>query len=175
MGLIFIIGFILWGWVEITAFIAIGGEVGVLLTIIGVFVTAVVGISLLKSQGRSVMVNLQAQVSRGEAPLKSVADSLALLAGGVLMLIPGYVTDAIGLLLFIPGIRTAAGLLFLTRLRSNNRFSQFTQANAGWTPPQRESTPEDDVIEGEYEEKAKPEAESGGHSRTESGTKLPPQ
>lgn len=171
MGLIFIIGFILWGWVEITAFIAIGGEVGVLLTIIGVFVTAVVGISLLKSQGRAVMFNLQAQVSRGEAPLKSVADSLALLAGGVLMLIPGYVTDAIGFLLFIPGIRTAAGLIFLTRLKSSTRFSQFTQANAGWTPPRRETAAEDDVIEGEYEEKAKSETKS----ETKPEAKLPPQ
>lgn len=156
MGLIFIIGFIIWGWIEITAFIAIGGEVGVLLTIIGVFVTAVVGISLLKSQGRAVMMNLQAQVTRGEAPLKSVADSLSLLAGGLLMLIPGYVTDAIGFLLFLPGIRTAAGLVFMSRLKSSNRFSQFTQANASWTPPQRETgTADDDVIEGEYEEKSK--------------------
>lgn len=155
MGLLFIIGFIIWGWIEITAFIAIGSEVGVLLTIIGVFVTAVVGISLLKSQGRAVMLNLQAQVTRGEAPLRSIADSLSLLAGGILMLIPGYVTDAIGFALFLPGIRTVAGLFFLTRLRSSNRFSKFTQANAGWTPPSQDKPAADDIIEGEYEEKSK--------------------
>ena len=159
MRLAFIIGLILWGWVEFSAFIFIGGEIGALLTLLGIFVTAIVGLSLLKNQGRAVMANLRNQVTRGEAPLKSVADSLSLLVGGILMLIPGYVTDAIGLMLFVPGIRTAVGFLLMSRLKNNTKFSGFAsmhanQANAGaTTQPRNSPTDNDDIIEGEFEER----------------------
>ena len=72
MPLLFIIGVILWIWAEIAAFIAIGGEFGVILTIIGIFVTALIGMWLLRTQGRAVMASLQGQVSRGEAPVAYV-------------------------------------------------------------------------------------------------------
>ena len=52
MGLFFLFGFILWGWAEMSAFIYIGGEIGGLFTLLGIFVTAIIGLSLLKSQGR---------------------------------------------------------------------------------------------------------------------------
>ncbi len=157
MRLIFIIGLILWGWIEISAFIFVGGEIGVLLTIIGVFVTAIAGLSLLKSQGRAVMVNLQEQVRRGEAPLKSVADSLSLLLGGILMLIPGYVTDAIGLMLFLPGIRTVTGFSLMAMLQKNARFQHFANQNTAAHQTHKHQPADDDIIEGEYEEKpAKP-------------------
>ena len=106
----------LWGWAELAVFIAIGSEIGALLTIIGIAVTAVVGLSLLRSQGRAVMASLQQKVARGEAPVASMADGAAIAAGAVLMLIPGYITDAMGLVLFIPGIRTIIGASLNSRM-----------------------------------------------------------
>ncbi len=110
MPIFIVIFIILWAWLEITIFVAIGAEIGVMLTIIGVFVTAMVGIWLLRNQARSVMASLQTQISRGQAPLASMASGVAILVGAVLMLIPGYVTDAAGLILFIPVIRTILGV-----------------------------------------------------------------
>ena len=55
MGFLILIGIIIWGWAEITAFILIGDEIGGLLTFLGVFATAVVGVWLLKRQGARVM------------------------------------------------------------------------------------------------------------------------
>ena len=106
----------LWAWAELAVFIAIGSEIGALLTIIGIAVTAVVGLSLLRSQGRAVMASLQQKVARGEAPVASMADGAAIAAGAVLMLIPGYITDAMGLVLFIPGIRTIIGASLISRM-----------------------------------------------------------
>lgn len=106
----------LWAWAELAVFIAIGSEIGVLVTIIGIAVTAVVGLSLLRSQGRAVMASLQQKVARGEAPVASMADGAAIAAGAVLMLIPGYITDAMGLVLFIPGIRTIIGATLISRM-----------------------------------------------------------
>ena len=92
MGLLILTIIILWGWAEVTAFIIIGGEIGGLLAFIGVFLTAVVGLWLLRSQASTVLANLKQQVTRGETPLAVVAESVSLLIGGILMLIPGYVT-----------------------------------------------------------------------------------
>ncbi len=115
----------LWAWAELAVFIAIGSEIGVLVTIIGIAVTAVVGLSLLRSQGRAVMASLQQKVARGEAPVASMADGAAIAAGAVLMMIPGYITDAMGLVLFIPGIRTIIGATLISRMmrRGSGGFS----------------------------------------------------
>ena len=76
MGLFFLFGFILWGWAEMSAFIYVGGEIGGLLTLLGIFVTAIIGLSLLKSQGSSVMIKIRTDLAQGRAPVGSVADSL---------------------------------------------------------------------------------------------------
>ena len=132
MGFLILIVIILWIWAEIAAFSAIGGEIGGLLTFLGIFVTAMIGISLLKRQSAKVMANLRAQVTRGKAPVAPVAQSLSLLVGGVLMLIPGYVSDAIGLLMFVPGLSTIFGLAIMHRLVQSVRFRSFIQpGNAG--------------------------------------------
>ena len=169
MGLLILTLIILWGWAEVTAFIIIGGEIGGLLTFLGGFLTAVAGLWLLRSQAANVMANLRHQVMRGEAPLAAVAESLSLLVGGILMLIPGYVTDGLGLLLFVPGLRTIVGLAIMSRLLKNARFRSFARTgnarfhNAGqsaadnnghspkWSRQQRDDFT---IIEGEVEEKA---------------------
>lgn len=115
----------LWAWAELAVFIAIGSEIGALLTIIGIAVTAMVGLWLLKSQGRAIMASLQQKMARGEAPVASMADGAAIAAGAVLMLIPGYITDAMGLVLFIPGVQTIIGAGLIARMmrRGAGRFS----------------------------------------------------
>jgi len=135
---VFILIFLaLWAWAELAVFIAIGSEIGVLLTIIGVIVTAMVGIWLLKSQGRAILTTLQHKIARGETAVGSVADGAAIAAGAVLMLIPGYITDAMGLMLFVPGIRTFFGTGLISRMvsRGTGRFS--FQAGMGQSEAER--------------------------------------
>ena len=122
MPFIYLTTFILWIWAEIEVFVAIGGAAGVLLTLIGIFVTGMIGISLLHSQGRRITGSLQAQLARGEAPVASLADGVSVLVGAILMLIPGYITDATGLVLFLPGIRTIADAVILKRLTARGGF-----------------------------------------------------
>lgn len=122
MPIVYLIGFILWIWAEIEVFVALGSAAGVLLTLIGIFVTGMIGISLLRSQGRRITGSLQAQLARGEAPVASLAAGVSVLAGAVLMLIPGYLTDAAGLVMFLPGIRTMVGALILKRIASRGSF-----------------------------------------------------
>ena len=163
MPIVYLIGFILWIWAEIEVFVALGSTAGVLLTLIGIFVTGMIGISLLRSQGRRITGSLQAQLARGEAPVASLADGVSILVGAVLMLIPGYLTDAIGLLLFLPGIRTLIGALILKRISARGGVMMggrmpfgggmsFDHRSGDRHPPHR-SDDNDDIIEGDFEER----------------------
>ena len=165
MGFFLFFGIILWGWAEISAFVYIGSEIGVILTLLGIFGTAIIGLSLLKSQGGAVMAKIRIELTQGRAPVGSIADSISLATGGVLMLIPGYVTDGIGVLLFIPGLRTVAGAWMLHLLVTNNRFKGFVHvAGKGWVNGQGEFSAHDlrpfhdadDVIEGDVTEHQPP-------------------
>ena len=165
MPLLIIIGFCLWVWAELAALVAIGGELGVLLTIAGNFVTAMVGIWLLRNQGRAIMSSLQAQLARGEAPVASLAAGTSIMAGAVLMLIPGYLTDAIGLVMFLPVIRTLIGASLLKWLTNRGGFmmrggmpfgagrSDFHWTNDNPAQGNTYRTEKDDVIEGDFEER----------------------
>jgi UPF0716 protein FxsA len=168
--IVYIIGFILWIWAEIEVFVALGSAAGVLLTLIGIFVTGMIGISLLRSQGRRITGSLQAQLARGEAPVASLADGVSILVGAVLMLIPGYLTDTIGLVLFLPGIRTLIGALILKRISARGSvmmggrmpfgggmsFGHRQGDRPGHRHPSHRSDDRDDnndIIEGDFEER----------------------
>ena len=162
--LFIIIGFCLWVWAEFAALVAVGGELGVMATIAGIFVTAMVGIWLLRNRGRAIMSSLQAQLARGEAPVASLAAGTSVIAGAVLMLIPGYLTDAIGLVMFLPVIQTLIGASLLKWLTSRGGFmmrggipfgtngSDLPWANDNPGQGNTFRTEGDDVIEGDFEE-----------------------
>ena len=173
MRLIFIISLLFWGWAEMSTFIYIGNKVGGLLTLFGIFITAVLGITLLKKQGMSVLHRIRKDMANGHASMSSVADSISLVIGGVLMLVPGYLTDAIGLFLFIPGLRTLAGIYFLKWIASNKRFDSFISLNGnkiqsgrkphvnkydrqestGYSEQHDSQAAFNDIIEGDFEER----------------------
>ncbi len=91
--------------IEIGVFIQVGGIIGLWPTIAVIFLTAAIGAGLLRAQGLAEMFRAQEVMARGEMPLAEVFDGLCLLFAGVLLLTPGFVTDAVGFLLFIPPLR----------------------------------------------------------------------
>ena len=64
MALIFIVGLLLWGWLEISVFILVSNAVGGLLTFLGVFLTAIIGITFLKNQGLSVLSRVRSDLAQ---------------------------------------------------------------------------------------------------------------
>lgn len=91
--------------VEIAVFILVGQEIGVGWTILGVLVTAVLGAMLMRSQGLAVITRIRDEVNAGQVPALAMAHGVLIFVAGVLLLTPGFVTDALGFLLFVPGIR----------------------------------------------------------------------
>jgi len=105
MGLIVLVAFIAIPLIEIGLFIKVGGMIGLGSTIVVVVVTAVAGTALLRHQGLSALNRLQKSLNAGEMPLDTVFDGFCLLAAGMLLLTPGFFTDTVGFLLFVPPIR----------------------------------------------------------------------
>ena len=93
--------------VEIALFIQVGGWIGVWPTIAIVFLTAVAGTALVRSQGLAVLRRLQASVAEGGDPMGPIAHGALILVAGVLLLTPGFFTDSVGLMLLVPPVRAA--------------------------------------------------------------------
>jgi UPF0716 protein FxsA len=92
---------------EIAAFVVIGGEIGVLATLAMVFVTALLGSILLRVQGFGLIKRIQSETDAGRVPGRELVHGAMILLAGLLLLLPGFVTDALGFLLFVPAVRDA--------------------------------------------------------------------
>lgn len=96
--------------IEIGLFIEIGGWIGLWPTLGIVIVTAFAGTTLLRLQGLAVLQRAQESAARSELPVQEVFDGLCLLIAGVLLLTPGFFTDAVGFMLFVPPFRRFAAM-----------------------------------------------------------------
>ncbi len=90
---------------EIAVFILIGGQIGVIMTLAMILLTAIIGSILLRVQGFSLLGRIQDKVQANELPGEELISGVMVLVAGVLLLTPGFVTDAIGFLLFFPPFR----------------------------------------------------------------------
>ncbi|WP_411036230.1 FxsA family protein [Shinella sp. BYT-45] len=90
---------------EIACFILVGRRIGLLATLSLVVLSAVAGIVLMRIQGFGVLARLRQAGQEGRAPGKELLDAAMILIAGILLLIPGFLTDLVGLALFLPPVR----------------------------------------------------------------------
>lgn len=90
---------------EITVFIIVGSQIGVLPTLMIVIATAIAGAILLRVQGFGVLRQIRQTLDEGRMPGRELVHGVMILAAGILLLTPGLVTDTLGFLLFIPPVR----------------------------------------------------------------------
>jgi UPF0716 protein FxsA len=102
--------FLLIPLVEIYFLIVVGGIIGALPTVTLVVLTAVIGAALARHQGLATLRRLQATIDRGEAPALELVEGVLLLVGALLLLTPGFFTDALGFVCLIPPTRRAVAL-----------------------------------------------------------------
>lgn len=91
--------------IEIALFIEVGGWLGLWPTLAVVVLTALAGTLLLRTQGLATVGTLRARIDRGEDPSGPLAHGALILAAGLLLLTPGFFTDALALALLVPAVR----------------------------------------------------------------------
>ena len=130
--------------IEIALFIQVGGWLTLWPTLAIVVGTALLGTALVRRQGLQVMQELQRALDELGDPLAPLAHGALILFAGALLLTPGFLTDAVGFALLLPGVRTAL-LRWIVRHRVHVRVF-------GATPGRGQGQTREDVIEPEFED-----------------------
>ena len=92
-------------FLEIFALIKLGGLIGFFPTLFIIIGTAIFGIMHIRQQGTGLINELQVKLSQGQKAIGEIVDGLGLLMGGFFFIIPGAITDVLGLSLLIPSCR----------------------------------------------------------------------
>jgi UPF0716 protein FxsA len=149
MTILILIAFLCIPIAEIAVFIKAGQVIGLGWTLAVVVLTAVLGTALLRRQGLKVLTQTQQKLDRGELPVGELFDGLCLLVAGALLLTPGFITDTIGLLLFVPPVRLLLGTYVLSSILQS-RDTRFWVNGVEVGPGDRPRRNDSPVIDGEY-------------------------
>ena len=163
--------------IEIGVLIRVGGWLGLWTTLLIVVITAVIGTLMLRQQSAATLMQAQNRLREGQLPAQQIFEGLLLLVGGVLLLTPGFVTDAFGFACLLPwsrrwmarkiAQRSKGGMIFMDGSFGSETSSGFgakfgsergsqphaandaaARSPAGGTPKKQSG----DVIEGDFKE-----------------------
>ncbi len=107
---------ILWPIAELFVAVEVARAIGVLETIILLIVGWPLGLWALRTQGSTAWRRLSAAVAQRRTPTREVIDGTLVLLGGILLMIPGFITDVIGIALLLPPLRVLVRPLFVRNL-----------------------------------------------------------
>lgn len=99
--------FILVPAAELVLLIEVGSRIGVLSTFALIVLTGILGASLARHQGLSLLHRLRMETQTGRLPGDTLIDGLIILVAGAFLLTPGFLTDTVGFLCLVPGVRRA--------------------------------------------------------------------
>lgn len=158
--------------IEIGLFIQVGGFLGFWPTMALVLITAFVGASLVRSQGIQTLMSVQGRLQQGELPAQQILEGVLLAVAGVLLLTPGFMTDALGMLVLLPAPRAALARQIIARVKvstlSSSGFHGGSFHSGGFQggtfhdrsqnpfeqqDPSRSNQEQGNTFEGEYERK----------------------
>ena len=90
---------------EIAAFVLVAGQIGILWASVILVAVSALGPFIVRRVGLGVLAHTQERLARGEVPTRNLLDGLVVLVGGVMICVPGFISDGVGLLLMIGPVR----------------------------------------------------------------------
>ena len=108
--------------IEIYLFIEIGSKIGAVSTILLILSTDFIGIIYVRYEGFNTLKSAMGQLIKNEIPLFEIVSGAALVIGAFLLLLPGFLTDAIGLLLIFPITRKMIFKKVSSKYKEKNKF-----------------------------------------------------
>lgn len=140
MAALVLIALILMPFAEIAAFIQVGERFGVGPTLAVVALAAAAGVLVLRHQGLATVRQVRESLDAGRFPVAELFDGACTLVAGALLVIPGFVTDALAVVLFLPPVRRWLRQRIARRLKAAGRVEVRSAGNAAGP-----------IIEGDYE------------------------
>ena len=143
MGLILFLLLVGIPFLEISIFISVGTVIGLGPTLLTVVATAFIGAVLLRKQGLATLFSAQKHLRNNRLPIQEFFDGLFFIVAGLFLLTPGFVTDSIGLLIFLPQFRVLLKNIISNMLVARPTEDVYTNFN------NKDST--NPIIDGEFE------------------------
>lgn len=138
---------LLFPFIELALLIKVGGLIGVLPTLLLVLAGIILGGLLLRVAGLATAWRARERLARGELPEQEMLEGLCIALGGGLLVLPGFISDALGLLCLLPFTRRLLLRRLFGRLQRGGR-----DGLGGYrTPGAARGQEQTNVIEGEFE------------------------
>jgi len=118
---------------ELSLLIRAGAVLGLMNTFIALLIAAALGIRIVRSGSWRVLQQVQSSIQRGEPPVRGLLDSAVVTLGGLLLIMPGFITDLLAVACLLPATRRRVAAYLTNR----------------WTPATTGPT-RSDIIEGEF-------------------------
>jgi UPF0716 protein FxsA len=115
VGVLFLL-FVIIPFAELFVIIKVGEAIGVVYTLALLVGMSILGAALVKREGLGVLRRARQRMDMGVVPGKELVDGVLILLAGALLLTPGFLTDAVGLLLLLPPVRAAMRAYAIRRL-----------------------------------------------------------
>ncbi|MDG6345968.1 FxsA family protein [Glaesserella parasuis] len=144
--LLFLAGLFLYIYIEISLLVSVGSAIGVLPLILLMITISAVGLWLVKLRGIMTIVQIRQEIAQGKIPAQAVMSSIFFAIAGVLLIIPGFLSDILALLLLLPITRQLLQAIFMKLFASRVKFMSFGSMN-------RTSSQNNTTFEAEFERK----------------------
>lgn len=161
---VFLLLFLLFPVLELFILVRVGMSIGFFWTFLLVLATSVLGFFVMRLAGFATALRARESLARGELPARQMLEGLMVAVGGGLLLLPGFISDVLGVVCLLPITRRV--LVDKLRKRAEDQamrqraFADDLQTQANAEPAYRpgaihQSSREPDVIEGEFEHRDK--------------------
>ena len=158
---VFLLLFLLFPVLELFILVRVGMSIGFFATFLLVVMTSLAGLFIIRVAGFATAMRARESLSRGELPAQQMLDGLMIAVGGGLLLLPGFISDVLGIICLLPFTRT----LLVSKMRKRAeeqalRQRAFAEDMPASNDPGRPGsihppTRKPDVIEGEFEHRDK--------------------
>lgn len=143
--------FVIMPVLELYLLIRVGQWLGAWPTVGLVFLTAALGVSLLRQQGFSTLRTVRTRLDAGELPAREMVEGLVLVVGGAMFLAPGFITDILGFTCLLPPTRRRIAAFLMARgvwhVQASVRYGAGPAARTGDFRAESRGR----IIEGEFE------------------------
>lgn len=145
MGLIIVLVlFVAAPILELYVMIQVGSEIGILWTIAALLGISVVGTWLAKREGFRIMRSFIDTSRKGEVPTREMVHGVCVLVAGMLLVVPGFIGDVLGILLLLPPVRSLVTSIVLRRTSARTTVITATYSGPIVETSGELSSPEDD-------------------------------
>lgn len=157
-----VILFVALPWLELALLFRVGAAIGGVATFGLIILTGVIGASLTRLEGARALGNIRTSTARGDVPGAAIVDAVLIFAAGLVLITPGFITDAAGFLLLIPPARAVIRTVLIRQLKKHAVYQVNVHTHRRPSAGRSRQRPNDpDIIDVEGHE-VQDEEEQGG-------------